>query len=299
MIEKFVKDIGAKWATALLLLPMAIFGGCYFGRDAVVVLVVSVLLTCLAGVICAYLDGKQIEISPSSIITGLLIGLTVSPQTPLYMLVVGAFTAELLVKGTFAKGWFNPAVVGRSAIAILEVFDPIQYADLSTGASPLFKNEAGASAPNYLDAFLGLTKGSIGETSALLLLITGILLLRYVVIKRHAALAMLLSIPVVALVVPDSADMIGHSPWTSDPVLYVIAGPTLLMAFFFLTDPATLPKTKVGCILVGVFVAVFAVVGRMHTSIAGIEMYGVLVMNAFTPLINKYSQKSSGEMSHV
>ncbi|MCY9864940.1 RnfABCDGE type electron transport complex subunit D [Vibrio coralliirubri] len=287
MIENFVRKVGAKWATVWLLTPMAVFGSAYFGFQAAIVLATSVSLCVFAGCLSAYLDGKKMYLNPTSIITGLLIGMTVSPQTPIYMLVVGAFTAELLIKATCARGWLNPAVVGRAAIAILETYDPITYADLSTGASPLFKNESGASEPIYLDALLGLTKGSIGETSAILLLITGFLLLRYVVIKREAALTMLMAVPVVALIVPDAPDMIGHSPWTSDPILYIIAGPTLLMAFFFLTDPATLPKTKLGCVFVGLFVAVFAVVGRMHTSIAGVEMYGILVMNAATPLINK------------
>ncbi len=292
MIARLRQNLGAKWSTVLLLLPPALFGSLYFGVNAALIIIESVFITMVAGIIICLIDHKNTVrlFNPGSIITGLLIGLTLSTQTPLYMIIIGACVAEFIGKHAFSTKqlhWVNPAVLGRTAIAILETIDPIPYGDLSTGASALFKESGGLNHPDYFDIFLGLSKGSIGETSALILLVVGVLMLRYVVIKREAALAMLLSVPIVAFVAPDSVKIIGHAQWTSDPILYLIGGPTMLIAFFFLTDPATTPNTRWGGVLFGIGVGVFAVLGKMYTTIAGVEMYGILLMNLLTPRLNK------------
>jgi electron transport complex protein RnfD len=180
-------------------------------------------------------------------------------------------------------------VLGRTAIAILETYDPIPYADLATGASLLFKEAGGLLPPSYWDAFLGLTKGAIGETSTLLLLIVGIVMLRYVVIKREAAIAMILTVPVMVFLLPDTVEIVGHAPWISEPLVYLLGGPTLLMAFFFLTSPEATPNTVRGGIVFGIGVGVLSVLGRMYTSIPGVEMYAILIMNLTVPLLNNRS----------
>ncbi len=286
--------LGAKWCTFVLLLPLALFGSLHFGPQAFVVLLAATLSTMAAGAIIQWSNSGAVRpFNPGSMITGLLIGLTLSPQTPLYMIIVGGFVAEFVGKqavpalsGGRIKYLFNPAVLGRSAIAILESYDPIPYADLSTGASLLFKEAGGLLPPSYWDAFLGLSKGAIGETSTLLLLIVGYLMLRYVVIKREAAIAMLLSVPLTVFLLPDTAEIVGHAPWVGQPLVYLLGGPTLLMVFFFVTSPETTPNTVRGAILFGVGVGVLSVVGRMHTTIPGAEMYAILIMNLLVPLLD-------------
>jgi NADH:ubiquinone oxidoreductase subunit F (NADH-binding)/Na+-translocating ferredoxin:NAD+ oxidoreductase RnfD subunit len=288
-IKYFRNKIGAEWCTILLLLPVATFGSIYFGLDAFVVLLLSTLITMIAGAIIAWSEGKKVNVfNPGSIVTGLLIGLTLSPQTPFYMIIVGCFIAEFVGKTVFAhfNNHFNPAVVGRTAIAILETYDPIAYADLSTGASALFKEAGGLIPPDYWNALFGFTKGSIGETSALLLIIVGFLMLKYVVIKREAAISMILTVPIVVFLVPDTPEIVGHAPWVSDPLLYLIGGPSFFMAFFFLTSPSTTPNTKMGGILFGVGVGVLSVLGKMYTTIAGVEMYSILIMNFLVPVLD-------------
>ncbi len=293
-INEIRLTLGAKWSTFILLLPLAIFGSIYFGVNAFLVLLLSTLTTMLAGALIQWSNDGVVKIfNPGSMITGLLMGLTLSPLTPFYMIIIGGFVAEYIGKQALpalSKGKlgnvFNPAVLGRAVIAILENVDPIPYADLASGASLLFKEAGGMLQPHYWDAFLGFTKGSIGETSTLLLLIVGGLMLRYVVIKREATITMLLTVPIVVFLLPDTAEIVGHAPWMSEPLVYLMGGPTLLMAFFFVTAPETSPNTIKGGIIFGMGVAVLSVLGKMYTSIAGIEMYAILIMNLMNPLLN-------------
>jgi len=288
-IKDFRNHKGAEWCTILLLLPVATFGSIYFGLDAFIVLLLSTLTAMIAGAIVAWSEGKKVTVFNSgSIVTGLLIGLTLSSQTPFYMIIVGCFVAEFVGKSvsTHFKNHFNPAVLGRTAIAILETYDPIPYADLSTGASALFKEAGGLIPPDYWNALFGFTQGSIGETSAFLLIIVGFLMLKYVVIKREAAISMILTVPIVVFLVPDTPEIVGHAPWVSDPFLYLIGGPSLLMAFFFLTSPSATPNTKIGGLLFGVGVGILSVLGKMYTTIAGVEMYSILIMNFLVPVLD-------------
>ncbi|MCW8935019.1 MAG: RnfABCDGE type electron transport complex subunit D [Gammaproteobacteria bacterium] len=301
-IKEFRQTVGAKWSTFILLLPLAIFGSIYFGINAFFVLLVSTLSTMLAGAIIQWSNGGVVKIfNPGSMITGLLMGLTLSPLTPFYMIIIGGFVAEYIGKQALpalSKGKigniFNPAVLGRAVIAVLENFDPVPYADLASGASLLFKEAGGMLQPYYWDAFLGFTKGSIGETSTLLLLIVGFLMLRYVVIKREAAITMLLTVPVMVFILPETPEIVGHAPWMSEPLVYLMGGPTLLMAFFFVTAPETSPNTIKGGIVFGMGVAVLSVLGKMYTSIAGVEMYAILIMNLMIPLLNSKRFRYAG-----
>jgi electron transport complex protein RnfD len=274
----------------LLLLPTT-FGILYFGVGALAVISTSLATCYLTGIAICLLEKRSVNwMHPGSVLTGLLIGLTCGETTPLYMIVVGGIVAELLGKIVFKgshRNILNPAVVGRSAIAILETIDPIEYADLSTGASTLFKNEGGLIPPEYVDALLGLTKGSIGETSALILLITGFIMLRYVVIKWQAPLAMIITVPIVVAILPPTSEIVGHAPWVVDPILFLIGSPILLLALFFVTDPVTTPNTVAGGVIFGIGVGLLAVLGKLYTTIAGVEMYGILIMNVLTPYLNR------------
>jgi electron transport complex protein RnfD len=291
--------VSAKQGMLLCLLPPATFGVFHFGVEALVVILTSLSCCWLMGLILRWQEGKPVNLyHPGSLITGLLIGMTCTAAIPLYMVVIGCCTAEFLGKKVLVNergNLLNPAVLGRTAIAIFETFDPVQYADLSTGASPLFKSAGGIFRPEYLDAFLGTTKGAIGETSALILLVVGFIALRFIVLKWHAAVAMIATVPLTVLMLPAPVEVVAHAPWVMEPLFFLIGGPTLLIAFFFLTDPATTPKTPAGGIIFGVCTGIMAVTGKLYTSIPGVEMYGILVMNLLTPLLNRLSFRSPQE----
>ncbi len=282
---------GAKWSVVLLLLPPTIFGGWYFGWSAVVTLATT-LMTCLVVSILPHVfSGHPWRIfNPGTVITGLLLGLTLSPGTPFYMILVGALVAELAAKAPIPlvnRPLFNPAALGRGAIAILETYDLPVPADLSSGASPLMVIAGGHSAPDYIaDLLLGMTKGAIGETSALILIVVGVLLLLFVAVKREAAIAMIITAPLLILLMPVTAEISGHAPWVLNPLVYLLGGSTLLLAFFFATDPMTTPRTRIGGWIFGVGAASIGVLGRLYTTIPGCEMWGILIMNLLTPAID-------------
>jgi electron transport complex protein RnfD len=290
-IFRWRSAFGAKNCVIQLLLAPTIFGVWYFGFGALAVVTAAVITCYLTGLVLCLMEGKPLKWShPGSILTGLLIGLTCGAATPLYMIIIGGVIAEffgkIVLKGPRGN-IFNPAVVGRTGIAILETVDPIEYADLSTGASTLFKEAGGLLEPEYINALLGLTKGAIGETSAVILLIVGVVMLRYVVIKWHAPVAMIITVPIAVAVLPPTPEIVGHAPWVVDPILFLIGSPTLLLAFFFVTDPATTPNTRAGSMLFGAGVGLLAVLGKLYTTIAGVEMYGILIMNILTPYFNR------------
>ena len=290
-------EAGAKWSVIILLMPIALFGILYFGASAALALCSSVLICIVAGILPRIFSGESFEIlHPGSIITGLLIGMTLVPDTPLYMIVVGALVAQLPGKYSLPginRNLFNPAALGRAAIALLEIMNPppISAEDVVTSASPLFKDAGGFLRPDFLDIFFGFTKGAIGETSALLLVITGIFLIFFVVIKREATLAMIGTALLLALTLPPPAEIVGHSPWMQNPLIYLFGGSTLLCAFFFASDPVTTPNTRWGGILFGAGAAMISVLGRFYTTIPGVEVYGILVMNLITPGMDQIFQK--------
>lgn len=295
--------LGAKWCVILLLIPPALFGVWQFGLRAALVLTVSVVGCMVASALPRALAGEQYKwLHPGSLITGLLLGLTLSASTPVYMIVVGVLVAQLPGKYRWKllkRNPFNPAALGRTAVAVLEFIDPAVHAawdkvDGVSGASALFKDAGGHLRPYLADVFCGFTRGAIGETSDLVLLPVGVLLLWLVVVKRDAALAMICSVPLLVLALPPGADVVGHAPWAMNPAMYLFSSNTLLLAFFFATDPVTTPHTRVGGLLFGIGVAVIGVYGRLYTTIPGAEMYGILAMNLAAPGLDRIGRAVSG-----
>lgn len=279
--------LGAKWMVVLLLLAPTAFGVWHFGPRAALVVGTSVAVALAASVLPRRLDHRPHRwINPGTLITGLLLGLTLSPTTPLYMAAVGALVAELPGKARLPglrRNLLNPAAFGRAAVALLETVDPPAWADAATGASVLFKEAGGHGAPLLADAFLGLTRGAIGETSALTLALVAVPMLTLVVVKRQAPLAMLVSAPLLVALLPATPEIAGHAPWALDPVVYLSGSALLLNAVFFATDPATTPNTRLGGVAFGVGAAAIGVLGRTYTTIPGAEMYGILAMNLAAP----------------
>ena len=279
---------------AALMGPLAA-GIWHYGPRAGLVVATSVLVCVAAGIVTRLLARQPARLwHPGSVVTGLLLGLTVTGDIPLYMVVVGALVAELPGKHRLpwlGRNLFNPAALGRAAIAALETIDAAptyghQVIDAVTAASVLFKDAGGYERPDLMSVFWGPTPGAIGESSAWLLLLCGVPVLLFGVLKREAALAMLIATPIAIVALPVTPEIIGHAPWVLDPAVYVLGSATLLNAFFFLTDPVTTPNTRWGGLIFGVGAAVLGVIGRLYTTIPGAEMYGILAMNLVTPALD-------------
>lgn len=300
--------LGAKWCVILLLIPPALFGVCHFGPRAGLVLTVAVGGCMVAGALPRILAGESYRwFHTGSVITGLLLGLTLSSTTPVYMIVVGVLVAQLPGKYRWVplgRNLFNPAALGRTAVAVLEFVDPAAHSawdkvDAVSGASALFKDAGGHLRPYLSEVFIGFTRGAIGETSDLVLIPVGLLLLWFVVAKRDAALSMICAVPLLVLALPPGADVVGHAPWAMNPVMYFFSSNTLLLAVFFATDPVTTPNTRIGGMLFGIGAAAIGVCGRLYTTIPGAEMYGILAMNLLTPLLDRIGYAVSGRTQHA
>ncbi|MCO4780858.1 MAG: RnfABCDGE type electron transport complex subunit D [Candidatus Cloacimonetes bacterium] len=302
-IENRIKNVranlGAKWSFLILLTPLTITSIVTHGVLAFNLIFTAILVCMVSSIMLRKLSNQDFHLfNPGSIITGLLIALTCGPNLPLYMIILGAFFGEVIGKypvNHLAKNIINPAILGRTLIALFETFIPYQtnnqqgsdFVDLVSGASILFKDSGGILRPELYEALVFRRTGALGECSSLIILITAFFLLRYLIIKREACINFILWVPLFVLLIPSSTSIVGHAPWVSNPALFLLGSSTLLTAVFFATDPKTIPKTKIGGTIFGIGAAFISVFGRVHTSIPGFEMFAVLIMNLLTPFIDE------------
>lgn len=140
-----------------------------------------------------------------------------------------------------------------------------------------------ADTPSWLESFLGATAGSMGETSAALILLGGIFLLLKRIISWHAPVAMLSTILFISGIF-----YLGDPELYAPPQFLVLNGALMLAAFFIITDPVTSPNTTRGQIVFGVGCGVLVFIIRTWGSYPEAVGFAVLLMNCFTPLIDHY-----------
>jgi electron transport complex protein RnfD len=240
--------------------------------------------------ICKRLRNRAFVMDGSAVVTGILLGLILPPTIPLWMVAIGSIFAISIVKEAFGglgHNIFNPALGARafmSASFSMQMTTwvlPMGFgADAVTSATPL----SGSSVWQQFDPsayqamFLGNTTGSIGETSALLILIGGILLLALGIINWR--------IPAVYIgMVALMAVALGQ-----DPLFHILAGGLMLGAFFMATDYVTSPLTNKGKIIFSVALGAMTVMIRQFGGMPEGVCYSILFMNAITPLIDRYTK---------
>ena len=247
----------------------------------------------------------------SAVVTGMLLAFVSPVTTPHWMVIIGAFFAIVVCKqlyGGIGKNFLNPALVGRAALvasyagAMTTWIAPGQKApilggaaDVVTAATPLayMKGSGEAVAASFaeltetyslVDMFLGKTGGSMGEISALLLLIGGVYLMVRKVINWHTPVGYIASVAVLTFLFPKAGSGV---EW----MLYSIFGGGLFLgAFFMATDYATSPVSKKGQLLYGIGCGLFTVFIRYFGSYNEGVCYSILVMNCCTALIDKYAK---------
>ena len=272
----------------VLLLPTAasIY---YFGYNALLVIAVSVATAVLTEYASKKLRRRAFVMDGSAVITGLLLALTLPPTVPLWIVALGSFFAIAIAREAFGGlGYniFNPALAGR---AFLQVSFPITMTtwtaptgfsfDAVTSASPL----SGAfiwEADNlllYKELFLGNISGSIGETMTLLLLLGGILLIVLRIIDWRTPVAYIGTVALLSFALGQ------------DAIFHVLSGGLMLGAFFMATDYVTSPITRRGKLVFGLGAGVLTVVIRLYGGMPEGVCFSILIMNAFTPLIDRYA----------
>lgn len=291
----------------IALLPAVACSLFFFGAGALVV-----LLSAVAGCVATeyliqrfLIKGKSTIGNYSAIVTGVLLALNLPSNLPVYIVILGSIFSIGIVKmafGGLGNNIFNPAIAGRVFLLLsfpaqmttwpLPIVNRWKYFDIETGATILSTMKesvsdvnTGASVASSMkdivevstwDAFLGNMGGSMGEVSAIALLIGAAYLLIRKVITWHIPVAILASVALFYLALGD------------DPLMPLLTGGLLLGAFFMATDYATSPMSRKGMIIYGVMIGVITVIIRKWGAYPEGVSFAILLMNGLTPLINRY-----------
>jgi electron transport complex protein RnfD len=254
-------------------------------------------ISCLvAEYIFEKMRGKSITINDfSAAVTGIILAFSLPPAAPWYATVIGAFAAIGLGKvlfGGVGMNIFNPAMVGRAfaIMAFTQQLGATAYENLSgvvdavSGATPLTALKYDGVHTALTNMILGNTAGSLGETSVIACVLGGL----YLIYRKAASWEIPVSILITMALISAAVDLIGHH---SGVFLYhhLFGGATMFGAFFIATDPVTSPLSFKGKIYFGIGIGFLTMLMRMYSGYPECFMFAVLLMNAITPLINRFS----------
>ena len=306
------------YGVVIALLPALLVSFFYFGIGSAIVCATSVsACVFFERAINKYLmkNSRTTVCDGSAVVTGLLRGFNLPSNLPVWIIILGALVAVGIGKMTFGglgSNLFNPALVGR---CFLLVSFPAQmtswpqagqltsYLDAETGATPLsvMKWAIKSGDPSVLQQlpdswhlFIGHTvegAGSLGEVCALALLLGLAFMLWRKIITWHTPVSIILTVFVLSGLLHLS------SPVYADPFAVIFSGGLMLGAIFMATDYVTSPMCSRGQLVYGVGIGVLTVVIRNWGAYPEGMSFAILIMNAFTPLINTYIKpKRFGEV---
>jgi len=275
-----------------LLLPT--FAGVYFfGFRALGLVIVASIAAMLTEAVFQKLRNRPITISDgSALVTGMLLALNLPPTLPYWMAVVGAVVAIGLGKqiyGGLGANPFNPALIGRVFLMITFTtpmttwINPIDgtiaatAVDGTTGATPLALMKMEGVTTDYMKLFLGNVGGCLGETSAILIILGGLYLIYKGYVDWRIPASYLGSVAVLSVVLGQ------------DPIFHLLSGGLMLGAFFMATDMVTTPLSRLGKVIFGIGAGFFTVIIRFYGGYPEGVSFSILLMNAFTPLINRFT----------
>lgn len=287
-----------------MLIPTA--GAVYFfGWRVFLILGISISSAVLFEYGYQKLMGKKVTINDySAVVTGMLIGLSLPSTIPVWMIIFGNFFAIIVIKqmaGGIGKNVFNPAVFARILLVVLFYEEFLEFpaprgaTDVFSSATPLTTLEniapgvdavssatgAGAEIPSLLNLFLGFDLGgNIGDTSTLLLLIAVTYLIVRRIIEPHIPFLFVLPVAVITLVGSgfDFEFMMQH----------LLTGSLMFAAVFMVTDYSSTPFTPLGKVVFAILAGTITVLFRFYSPYPGGVGFGLLIMNIFVPLLDRY-----------
>ena len=306
------------YGVIIALVPALLVSLFYFGIGSAIVLATSVLA-------CVFFEWaiskfilkqeRNTVLDGSAVLTGLLLAFNLPSNLPIWIIVIGALFAIGVAKMSFGglgNNLFNPALVGRAALLVAfpaqmttwpKVGQLSSYLDAETGATPLsiMKNaiKSGDASvldrlPDSLSLFIGNHPdgaGAMGEICALALILGLAYMLWKKIITWHIPVSIICTVFVFAGLL-HLAD-----PIYADPVSVILSGGLMLGAIFMATDYVTSPMTPKGQLIYGVAIGFLTVVIRNWGAYPEGMSFAILIMNAFTPLINNYVKpKRFGEV---
>ncbi|TET22955.1 MAG: RnfABCDGE type electron transport complex subunit D [Candidatus Cloacimonadota bacterium] len=277
------------------LLPAVIASIFYFKVRAFLLIIVCIAGAIITEAIFQKLRRKPVTIyDGSALLTGLLLALVLPPTIPLWVAFLGAVMAIVIGKqifGGLGQNIFNPALVGRAFLmatfpVMLTTWIKPGLFDAVTTATPLSIMKFDKVITPTLQLFLGNTAGSLGETCAIALIIGGIFLLVMKYMDWRIPLSFIATVIVLTGVLYLMKPGQYATSW-----FHLFSGGLMIGAFFMATDPVTSPITKKGRHVFGIGCGLLVVIIRTWGGLPEGVMYSILLMNAVTPLINRYTAR--------
>lgn len=299
------------------MLPALAISVYYFGIQALIVTLVAVIsaLACEFLIQKYLLKGATSVTDLSAIVTGMLLAFNVPTGLPIWIVVLGSVVSIGVGKMSFGglgANPFNPALVGRVFLLIsfpvqmttwpTNRFAQVANPDAITGATPLgvlkeaIKNGESMSSilqklPDTMDLFLGNMGGSLGEISAFAILIGGVYMIMKKIITWHIPVITLATVFIFAWVL----NMVNPELYVT-PMFHLLSGGIILGAVFMATDMVTSPMTPLGMAIFAVGIGALTIIIRVWGAYPEGVSFAILIMNAFTPIINRYCKpKRFGE----
>ena len=287
----------------IALLPVLVLSVYFFGLRTLVLL----LIVTITGILSEYgimrlIDVKKAKVSEALFVTSLLFTLTLPPSVPFWVAAVGIAFGVVFGKcvfGGFGKNIFNPALVGRALIYVsfpaymtvtwTEPFSGLpggfaQWSsgiDAATSATPMIlMNKAGV-VTDYLKLFLGNVSGSLGETSALIIILAAV----YLMITKTASWKIIVSCLASFTIL--SSILYWTGVIAADPLFSILSGGFLFATVFMATDPVSAPRQEISKFIYGALIGIVAIVIRAFALFTEGVMFAILIVNAFVPLIDR------------
>lgn len=289
------------WTVNLALTPAALFGVFHFGIHALMVILVGILSAVFFEYMVLKIRRKPITVCDgSAFLTGLLLAMCLPPSIPLYMPVIGSFVAIVIAKhsmGGLGQNIFNPAHIGRAAlmcswpVAMTTWSAMTTKVDVVSSATPLniLKQQGyqklvdafGGQTNMYQALFIGDRNGCIGETSTILLILGGLILIYKKYINWQVPVVMVGTVGLFTWIFgPNGA-------FTGDPLFHMMAGGLIIGAFFMATDMVTIPLTRKGQLIFAFGAGLLTTLIRLKGGYPEGVCYSILLMNSVTPLIDR------------
>jgi electron transport complex protein RnfD len=289
------------------LLPATLFSIYIFGLSALRVIVLSIASALVFEMLSQRIMRRTVRIGDwSAVLTGLLLALNLPSTSPWWLVVIGSFFAIVIAKqiyGGLGYNPFNPALVGR---VVLLISFPVQMTarwvapskwgmEAITTATPLGRIRESLMSQGrvdlhltqqeWLDLLIGNRAGCLGEVSVALLLAGGIFLIVKKVISWHTPVAFIGSVWILTGIF----HLVDPARY-ADPSFHIITGGLFIGAFFMATDYVTSPITGRGMLIFGAGCGLITVVIRLFGAYPEGVSFAILLMNAATPLIDRYTR---------
>ncbi len=285
------------------LIPIVLLATYFYGLRVLVMQVIVLLAAMIAEFfIMRSIQGDKVKITEAVHVSAILFALTLPPTVPYWVAVVGIVFGVVFGKGVFGgfgRNIFNPALVARCFIYVsfpsqmtIAWAKPmtgfpggfLKYApdaDMITSATPIITmNKTGVTTP-WINLFLGNISGSVGESSALLILLAAV----FLIFTKTASWKIIVSTVLSYVAVSSLFFAIGQTP--VDPLFALLSGGFFFGAVFMATDPVSAPKDDTSRILYGVLIGLMTFIIRKYSLFTEGIMFAILISNMFVPLLER------------